>query len=827
MLELAELDEDDQPRSPRDAAEGWFSIPGGSIQRPRDNVQIDDLGPKILVEVWDSEDHRRPSISIRDEGIGQCLSRVPDTLLSLGESNKVGLPYLCGAYGQGGSSTFAFCEYTIIVSRCRPAGSDADRVGWTIVRSYDDVNLKLNTYQYLSTDGTAVPGFDPALLGETAFTYGTYVMHVSLEAGSLASQWSLVGYRYFNNLLFDPVLPYTIYDHRESRPQSRRMFGSRGRLAGVSLDYTNEYVEDLGEDGHLTVRYWVFHESKGDEDPASENAVRPDSYLDSSRSNRTVVVTYNGQRHDAIEKSFVKEKTRLAIVADSLLVQVDCDRLSRSRLKGLFTAPRAGIAAGEHRRDLIEATVINAIQTDDELRELENLRLQARLARADEDNEKRVRKVLDKLIDLSRREEAGSHQRQKGERGRRDRRFRPKDPPSRFRFASESKPLRILAGGRSTIDIVTDAPNNLLTRRRHRARLGLRVDGDDVVSLRSTDLRDGRLGVTVTAATDARSGATCTIVATLEGDGGLYFKTSRKSVIQSPPPPYIGNDPPTTLRISSRGGVVQFRQGSDTRVAVETDCQDDALTRPSDPAVFTVDCEVPGVHMTARRGPRRGVIEAVFRIDDDAPLVEGDSKHLSATLTLTDGTQMTDTLTVLVTQRQVPGAAPRGSAETTVPNYALIDVWREQPEDQPEATVWEDVGWDGSNVGKYEVSNDKLLLFINMDHTPLSAERRRRLRKSGERKARRVETSYQAYIGHHMYLQAQAAGPLRPGATEGPAPDPPPDTTSAPEGNGVSETPPSEAALQDELRRVAKTLLFALTSQADLEALAAGDKTSV
>ena len=242
MLELRHQQEgcpDPGPPSPRQASEAWFGIQGGTLSRAKDDQSISSLAPNIRVELLDSGQPKRPTVTVTDKGIGQHPADLPRTILSLGESNKIDRHYLCGAYGQGGSAAFAWCEYTILVSRRRVEHVDGhlDLVGWTVVRRHDDARFKTYTYQYLTTDTEEISTCHPSSLSQVDFRHGTYISHISYEVGrQLEKKYLLDSYRYVNSLLFDPVIPYTLYHYRASKPgsrgESRPMYGSRGSSYG-------------------------------------------------------------------------------------------------------------------------------------------------------------------------------------------------------------------------------------------------------------------------------------------------------------------------------------------------------------------------------------------------------------------------------------------------------------------------------------------------------------------------------------------------------------------------------------------------------------------
>ena len=808
LVELAKADSELEPSSPREAAERWFGIPGGSLaglDNGRDLVM--ELAPRVRVDVYESGVEKAPSIAVKDEGVGQHPFDLQGTILSLGASNKIGKHYLCGAYGHGGSSTFAWCEYSIIVSRCRPQHGEGkpDLAAWTVVRKYDDVDLKINTYQYLATADGKIPTCPPDFLDGTGFEFGTYIVHIAYELGRYSAIWSRVGFRFLNNLLFDPVLPFAVRDHREREPQDRYLRGNRARLREASIEYSSEYAVPLGEDGNLVIRYWAFRERQR-ADTADEESVKIDSYLESQNSSRTVAITLNGQRHSFIEKSIIKHGCQYPLLAESLLVQVDCDQLSRQRKKDLFPATRTGIRAGERRLELIERCLIDALASDTELKRLENERLERRLAKLDEKGEREVRRLLDRLIAVTRKVETeGAGQR--GGVGTGPRRFKPKDPPTVFRFVDEGTPVRVEPGGLRVVDIRTDGSNDMLHRLKRRARLRLEAVGDVGILMRAGTLRDGRLSVTVAAKADAAVGSNGTLRAVLEMQPDVYLTTERPLVVVPPPPPYVGNEPPTAFEIG--GKRIRLRKGRPVGVQIRTDCRDDILTRPREQARLQVACTIPGGEVTGRRGPRRGQIDVYLGTPDDAPLeAEG---QVQAGLLLADGTTLEDTKPCVVLAPPARGSEPE-ARQRQEPNYEIIPVWKEEVEGRKGLT-WDDpnLNWNETHVGKHDQSGDKLLLYVNMDHDELVKERVRRLSADGHAAADRVDLRYKAYIGYHLWLHFQRTREVWQIEHDS---NPTEDQAESQNDDEGSDT--DQGNVDDEMRRVAKTVLLAMRSERDL-----------
>lgn len=824
MLEMANLSSQDAdvPNSPRIASQKYFGVTGGTLTSADGNRSLrNSLAPNVRVEVNESGTRKTISVAIIDKGIGQHPEDFPTTILSLGASNKISKYYVCGAYGQGGSTTFAWCPYSIIISRRRPEHTNnrPDLVGWTIVRKYDDVSLKQNTYQYLVTNTNEIPTFRPSLLQGTPLEYGTYIMHIAYQADRLIADWSIVGYRYFNNYLFDPVLPYTIRDCREQRPQDRYMPGTLGRLVGAAVLYQRQENIPLGPDGELGVRYWVFHpRGSSQEEMESDETGKPvklDSYLEASNSNRTVVVTLNGQKHAYLSKAFIKKATRLSLVADSLLVQVDCDKLSQLRKKEMFTSNRSGVRSGEGRLDLIEQAISLALD-DHELRRINAQMVQNHMSRIDEEEEKKTLRILQRLIDITRPAETAGVTRTEDttQSSIGERHFRHQDPPTYFAFADENRPLQIKPGDSTRIDIKTDGPNNMLTRERRRATLAFEVIGNQDIRMYRGRLQDGRLQVLITADTGASVNARHTLRVTLEMAGGIYFVAERPCVVVPLPPPYSGVDPPTFLRFAQKGERVQLRKGQISRIGLRSNCQNDFLSRVDSPGRFHFQCNLEGVKLVGWKNPYNGEMELKLRADTS--IQTGSTGYLEASFETPEAITLKDVKACLVSEPP-PEDRTSGRQRSRVGNLQILRVWREPPSDEPNALTWDSEGidWNEENVGKYaidrdEEGNDLLLLYVNMDHSELVRERSRRLQVYGIPAVKIFERRYAAYIGYHLWLCSQQAE----SATASESTDE--NLASTESQMRRLESTEQELAMKKEIQRVAKTIIQALRSERDI-----------
>jgi hypothetical protein len=164
VLEQAWVDQG-QPTglsSPRDAVEQWFDIKNGelaSVQELRDG-RIRDLSSRVVVSLHDSERPDRPTVGIRDSGIGIEAHEFDSSILSLNESRKLKKFFLAGAFGQGGSTALSYSPYTIIMSRAAgKPDSSPHPVACTIVR-FDPGDYEVDKhgrYEYAVDQATGQP----------------------------------------------------------------------------------------------------------------------------------------------------------------------------------------------------------------------------------------------------------------------------------------------------------------------------------------------------------------------------------------------------------------------------------------------------------------------------------------------------------------------------------------------------------------------------------------------------------------------------------------------------------------------------------------------
>lgn len=800
--------------SPRAAVWQLWSLEGARLTRQSAAMArfIDEMAAQTTVRVLGSSVKGQSTVVIEDTGIGQHPDDFPRTILSLGESNKVSKPYLIGAFGQGGSSTLAYCPYSVIISR-RDAGclgDQSDLIGWTIVRKYDDDSLKTFRYEYLLDPEGQVPRVTPSQLESLGVTFhsGMKITHLGYELGRLGARWSLVGYRFFDNLLFDPVLPYRIEDRRWTPPFNRNMYGARNRLdqpGNARHPESQTFEADLsqwGGEGTAHIRYWVFQAaaSSGDEDV---DGVKLDSYLDSSGSPRTIVFTLNGQRHYTQEKRIVRE-ARLAALADYLLMHVDCDDLSRRLKKEIFTANRAGAAAGERREDVL-VKAVQAALADPWLRQKMDEIIRRRQSQISDESSRRVSQMLDRLISIYRTERGPGGRRgpsTEGQGGADQRQTR--DPPTYLHFADHRR-LDISPGELTTLYLLTDAPDDFFTREHRPGQIRIDADVERLISASIGPSQQGRIAVTIRAPSTSPVGQTTRATATLDFPPSTFLTDSREIKIASPPPPYQGVDPPTKFEFS-RSSTLKVELGKKSTAEVSTNARNDILTRAYQPAEVRAVSSVSGVYVTIR-GPRNGSAHVEVTAAPDA--IAGATGPVTAELALADGSVMTTSRQCTLESSHARNEGT-GSQRTPIPAYRLERVWREPPSDLPDAPTWNSFAtpYTEEKVGHWEMNGEELWLYLNMNERKFEAEQVRWARQFGENYSTRLRDRYIAYLAFHIFQLHDRGRVAR----------------QQHNGNGQTDSEestydPESELVRNELARVAATLIQTMRSEASLARL--------
>ena len=763
-------------RSPREALEAWFEAPDGHISSLSETNR-QKLADLIQVFMKDSGLPRRPTMIIRDFGIGQHPSDMPKTILGLGDSNKLSKHFLCGAYGQGGSTTYAWCEYSIVLSRREPSNLGAgqpDQIGWTIVKYESPADLKNNVYLYLVQPDRKFPTIDSSV-AQREFRPGTHVAHVAYDLAKFSGRMTLVGYRLFNFLLFDPILPFWLIDERYK--ERRTIAGNLSRLKqSDQVEYAGLYDVDAGELAGMRVRYWAMKMKP--REPAEKFSYYLDSYLEAERSPNTIVITLNGQVQGLMDKSFLKTNLGLSILSNYLLVQVECDNLSLPMKRRLFVSTRERVREGEDRLDLIRKEVMRILEADDEIQRLERERREQHLAASDASAEERVRRLLDRYITTAQVLEMGELGMKGGEE---QEEYKPKEPPTFLKIATPGDPLEIVPGEQKAILIRSDASNDILTRLHERASLIVSFENrSGIYVARMGALRKGRLRIFVEAPVHLPPGTPDRLTCSLELSNGACLSDSRECILIAPPPPPPSSDPPTSLAIVSSDDPIVLRRGRRGVLHLESDGPDELLSRSLDPAkLVSRFTRSHGILVIGHTDLWKHRMKVFVQVPADVAV--GTKDEFECVLIPTLGPQLS--VRRICEVAEVPETEPGNRESRKIPNYRILPV-------NPGDENWNAWGWDETWVARHDKSGEILILWVSMGYDQFEADLSRR--SLTPERLEGYKAKYSALIGYHLWQHYHS---LRE--------------------NGSAGT--DEREYQDELRRAAKTILLSMRPESDLE----------
>jgi hypothetical protein len=815
---LAHKGHQEIPTSVFEAAERYYGVPQG---RSRNMSTTDRRRLAQNLKLILRGKRGMPTVIVQDKGIGIHPYDMPDTILSLANSSKGKKPYLIGAYGHGGSSSFEWCEYTVIICRKEPRllNSRQDLVGWTIVRKSAEPGARVNDYQYLIDASGRVPTFEPKFLGTRDFPRGVFVCHIDMrDTGTFGTQpTGLAPFQTLDFRLFDPVLPYLLVEERPefvgNAPHhglegykggwDRALAGARGRLEGLysnpekgrRVEFWNKgYTVQLGGDRTVCINYWVIEDL--DVDPVT-NIRKNDhkgksQYLkDSGRlSQRPCAVTFGGQVHTSLTEKVFRERN-LRRVGESTIVHIETDKMGDA-FRGFFGSNRG--EPKEQSEKQLEQWIAEALEVHlRELREIEHRRFEAFLQRSRAQQDVEVRTLLDPMIhEFLRRELAD---RKETVARRKLPHFKPKQVPTYLTFANPNKVVQLAPGDSVNVVALTDAHDDVMPK----AKFELSLSNPSILTANLSSHYAGRWIIRVSAHATVATNSTCEMTATLMYPRSWICKTPKplrfRVVTPSLPPLYLGSDPPSRFRIKTQAGEIRLQEGKRRVMWIDTDCVDDLLTRSVDAATFEIISLPSPLIYKGLSQPLRGQIGLVVSTPAGiAPLEPG---YLEIRLKLADGSCLSDRAMVKILPQSPRGGIITVEGHLQLPNYEVIYA-SEQPSEN--AKSWRDMQdqfgceWDEDDVAGYAIApdaqgNDKLWIFINRDFADFVIEQRT-WGKRGESWMKRMTNQYDAQLAFQCYQASIGRGDRpRPG--------------------GDSFVPREYSDYRAEMIRVGKTILWA------------------
>lgn len=533
-------------RTPHEAATAWLNVPAGGLSDMSPGERR-KLAQRVTVRLLPGDTKAARILEVRDRGIGLLPEQMPSTILSLNESNKMQKHFLAGAYGQGGSSTFASSSATFIASR---KSADAP-VGFTVVHFQDlpAEEYKTGRYVYLTLTGSVLTTSE---VDVEAFEIGTLAKHFGYELSGYGSPLGPTSvYGLLNQILFDPVMPIwfdnRVHDYRRVIKGSRNALngavdeGDEGKKGPTLSHRMPMLYVPIGEYGRIGIEYWVLERpDKANKKPTAAfvNPYKP------------IVLTLNGQTHEELTSVLIRKDSGRPYLAQRLICHVDCNSLTPTALRSLFVSNREGARRG-HILESLKRELVQVLISDDELTRLNAEAKEASAHERDENAVQEARKAVARLLKVQGMDVfAGfgtsvTDKPDKPDKPSHPRPPRPKpqalvlhEPPTYIRLVwDENKDISFYSEQRRYLRIETDAessyhnPNNPSA-----SRVNIIVSNGEVAIRGSTPLQGGRMRALFDCVMGARVGGEGTIRVELSRPGLPVLYDERKFAIVEQPP---------------------------------------------------------------------------------------------------------------------------------------------------------------------------------------------------------------------------------------------------------------------------------------------------
>jgi len=424
-----------------------------------------------------------PCLTITDKGEGQAPRMFPETLLSMHRSNKLRIPFVQGKFNMGGTGALRFCgkdNLQLVVSKRHPALASAAQEadsdwGFTVVRRQEEGGRN-TVYSYLApVDCESQPRRGGVLhfraqslpilpsgskAYETESAWGTLIKlyeyqirrrsHILLGDGLLGR---------LDLLLHQVALPIRLHECRNYKDTGveSNLTGIRVRLEdnrGDNLEFDPSSVDLRIQGQPMTAVIFAFKKGKAD----------------TYRSDEGIIFTLNGQTHGHLPTSFFRrQNVGMSYLRDSILVAVDCSRITPRAREELFMNSRDRIAHCDLRNDL-ERELEQILRTHAGLCSLRERRrreeVEARVAQ-DRPLEEVIRNLLNTNPSLAHLLQTGTRMRNPF-RPAVDRPFVGERYPTYFCFkgrkAGEALNKECQVGKPARIEFETDAENEYFSR---------------------------------------------------------------------------------------------------------------------------------------------------------------------------------------------------------------------------------------------------------------------------------------------------------------------------------------------------------------------------
>jgi len=396
------------PQSIPEALERFFKIPEGKLTNLSQNER-NILANRILFVATGQKSN--PCYSIIDTGEGQIPNKMPDTLLSIGKSNKLRIPFVQGKFNMGGTGVFQFCgrhNLQLIISKRHPEvakyenNPSKELWGFTIIRREDPSHgVKSSIYRYLApnntilsfkSDGLPILPGDGTISYSNILQYGTFIKLYEYQMTGLKKHIRTSLFYRLSLLMPEVALPIRFYERRDYIDETTETTLS-GLLVRLEEDKRVNLEDEFKKPPSSTLS------ASGQRMKASIYVFKKDKET-TFKNDEGIILTINGQTHGTISKSFfTRNNVGMGYLANSILILLDCSEFDGRSREDLFMNSRDRLRSGELKSE-IESVLEDLVKNHPGLRLLKERR--KREAIQDKiGNDKPLVDVIDKILKKS------------------------------------------------------------------------------------------------------------------------------------------------------------------------------------------------------------------------------------------------------------------------------------------------------------------------------------------------------------------------------------------------------------------------------------------
>ena len=388
------------PKSMLEAVEKFYpDVPEGRIARLKaaDLTKIAEQSVLVGVKRMNKK-HKFPTYTIADFGEGQNAADFPQTLLSLGEDNKEGIPFVQGRFNMGSTGSITFCTrgdirngfYKFILSKRTLSDSDGNW-GWTLLRTRKvQVGKDLPVVEYFCP-GKVIPHFRcdeihafnredvGVVVGGTIVKLYEYDIGPSARAVDLGLSQGLTA------SLLECALPIRIYDFDAAPVKDKGRLREHG-IADRTFSGMKIVASDTGDNIDLPAYQVAETEENRSLGKIRIYATGVKKLSEHMKSHPfRCFYTINGQAQ-AKERASILRKANLDDLRNHIIVQVDCNEMDKTAMT-IFKPDRERMNDIELSRELREL-VVAALKEDEALQNYAKTIRSRRVTETIQDNEK-------------------------------------------------------------------------------------------------------------------------------------------------------------------------------------------------------------------------------------------------------------------------------------------------------------------------------------------------------------------------------------------------------------------------------------------------------